>query len=68
MTIQSIIFDKNIWSLTRAKHYLLYHNLHPIKEMHETDHYYRFRLEQPRTHARYITKQIAKGLKIIISM
>ena len=66
--IQSVIFDKDYWSPKTAAIWLLQHSLHPIKEMHETEYYYRFRIRMPKKSDRYITKDLGNGIKIIISM
>lgn len=45
--IQSIIFNKHEWKLKDAKKWLKIHGKIPIKKVHETKNYYRFRLKLP---------------------
>ena len=58
MTIQSILFDKKIWSPKSSSVWLMEHKLHPIKKMHETNNYYRYRLLQPDKTKKYTTYNI----------
>lgn len=63
--IQAIIFDKNYWSLKQANSFIHLHDFKPIKKMHETKNYYRFRLEEPNKRYRYRTKEVFPGVKFI---
>ena len=65
--IQAIIIDKNIFSLSDAKKILHDLKARPIKPVHETENYYRFRIKEPdykKYH--YKTKTIKKGIKLIV--
>lgn len=64
MQVQSIIFDKNIFTKQKAITWLKSHK-YKHKKIHETDDYYRFRQINPIFPA-YRTKQIAPGVKFII--
>lgn len=64
--LQSVIFDKNIWTLTEARHWLMKHKLRPIKSVHITANYYRFRMNEPVPNARYYTKEIDDGVLFVI--
>jgi len=44
--IQSVLFDKTKWTKKSSLQWLLKHNYKFIK-CHETDHYYRYRQEDP---------------------
>ena len=66
MAIQSVIFDKNMWSSKSSSVWLMQHNLHPIKRMHETNNYYRYRLMEPDNTKKYTTYNIGNGIKLII--
>ena len=64
---QAIIFNKNLYTLNDAKKFIKKHDLKPIKEVHQTKNYYRFWLSEPDPiKFWYVTKTIAKGIKIII--
>ena len=67
MPVQSIIFDKTIWSPKSSANWLMEHKFHPIKKMRETKHFYRFRLQAPDKEKRYTTQHIGNGIKFIIS-
>jgi hypothetical protein len=67
MPVQAILFDKTIWSPNSSATWLMRHSFHPIKRMHETSHYYRYRLMEPSKRRRYVTKTIGHGIKFIIS-
>lgn len=43
----SVLFDKKKYSLLEAFKWLDDHNLVPIKPVHETDNYLRFRIQNP---------------------
>ena len=47
MNIQAVLFDKNYWNTKDAREYLMMYDHHPIKKVHITDKYYRYRLLQP---------------------
>jgi len=63
--IQSIIFDKKYWTIKKAHYWLFNHQLNPIKDVHETDYYYRFRINEPQKNKSYKTIKIDTGIDII---
>ena len=63
--LQSIIFDKQLYSLREAKHWLLMHHYKPIKPVHSTTNFYRFRMSEPNPRNRYYTKHITDGIMFI---
>lgn len=64
--IQAILFNKNKWTPSNALKWLKKHNHNPIKPVHITDNYLRYRLRQPHKDYSYITKDIGDGIKLII--
>lgn len=64
--IQSIIFNKEYWTQSEANNWLKKHNRHPIKAVHETKHFYRYRIKRPSGFKRYITKKLDNGIELII--
>lgn len=68
MTVQSILFDKHFWNQDLAESYLQLHNFKPIKDVHETLNYYRYRLAQPKKNGRYFTKKLHNGVSLIINI
>jgi len=45
--IQAVLFDKNYWNTTNARAHLKASNKNPIKRVHITDNYLRYRLIEP---------------------
>lgn len=64
--IQAILFDKKKWTKQSSHHWIRTHNFKPIKPVHITDRYYRYRLVNPYPHYRYITETIDNGIKFIL--
>ena len=52
-TIQSIIFDKSIWTIPKSKLWLKRKNYTPIKSVDITRNFYRFRIKEPNDNAIY---------------
>lgn len=64
--MQSIIFNKKLWTLTESKRFLNRHHLEPIKPVHTTENFYRFGLQNPYPHKRYYTIRITNGVEAIM--
>ena len=67
--IQSVIFDKDKWTLTQAKGYLKKHGYKASfngKSVDETKRFYRFRQANPKRFKNYFTKNLTKGVKLVI--
>lgn len=67
MSTQSIIFFKKIWNSKNSSIWVMENKLHPIKKMKETKSYYRFTLEEPDKGKKYFTKNMTRGIKLIMS-
>jgi hypothetical protein len=66
MAIQSVIFDKKHFTISKALNYLKRYGLKNIKPPHITDNYIRMRIEQP-IYKNYITKEASdSGVKYIV--
>ena len=64
--IQSILFDKNFWTIKQAIMWLE-SNGYVHKKVHETDKFYRFRQLSPSYDTyRYITKKIPNHIELIV--
>ena len=46
--IQAIIFNKKHFTPLSSNNWIKRHDFHPIKQMHETKHYYRYRIKEPK--------------------
>jgi hypothetical protein len=64
--VQAIIFNKQAWTPEQAEEYLHYREIYPIKPVHETKNYLRYRLARPCRICKYRTKEIHPGIKVII--
>lgn len=65
-TIQSVLFDKNFYTTEDACKWLHKHKLKPIKKVHETENYYRYRLQEPCKQCTCRTIQLKPGLKMLV--
>ena len=68
MQVQAIIFDKNNTSTSttqKCRIWLKNHNYKPIKKVHETANFYRYRIREPKKNAVYANKKISKGIDMI---
>ena len=45
--IQAVLFNKDYWTTTQARAYLKENGKQPIKRVHTTDNYHRYRLIEP---------------------
>jgi hypothetical protein len=67
MTIQNIMFKKKYFTLNQANHYIKKHHYKPIKEVHETDNFYRYRLAEPSLFKRFrVLKLKRKGIRLTV--
>lgn len=68
MIIQAILFDKRKWTTTEAREWLKKHNYYPIKKVHVTEHFLRYRIESPDSFSRFVTKHISDGIELILGI
>jgi len=68
--IQAVIFNKLIWSNKEAQLWLNQHKLKPIKNVHITKNYRRYRIIEPNYKYKYnyITHDIGNGIKLILEV
>lgn len=68
-SIQAVIFDKSYWTTQKAITWLHHHQFRPIKRVHTTENYHRYRIVQPDYNRyNYITKTITPTIKFIIAV
>lgn len=66
---QAVIFRKDMYDTARCRRWLSKHKLVPIKRVHETTTYYRYRIREPNyDRFEYRTKHISEGVKIIVGI
>lgn len=67
-SIQSILFNKNSYDTDTAEDWLKFHGITPIKEVHITEKYLRYRIQKPIEGMQYRTYRIKKGIKFVLMM
>lgn len=64
--IQSVIFNKHIWTKKEAIKFLKKNNLKNIKPVHETVNFYRYRIRKPEKFKYFRLKKIPIGIEMVI--
>lgn len=66
--IQAVLFQKSKWKTQKCRNWLQKNNFKPIKRVHITNKYYRYRIRRPKQFKRLRTKIIDKsnGIHLII--
>lgn len=64
--MQNIMFDKSMWSQKEARKWLSKHGYAPIKAVHVTKNFLRYRLREPRKGAKYRIIKFGKGIESTI--
>ncbi len=65
--VQAVLFSKEIYDTHSARRWLRRHNYTPIKRVHETTRFLRYRIREPDyNNYEYTTKYITTGIKMII--
>lgn len=65
MNLQAIIFDKHIYSAASARTWLKRRGFVPIKRVHKTANYLRYRLVEPNPAYKYKMITLADGVKAV---
>ena len=69
MLVQAILFDKNKWNSTQARNWLKKYKYVPIKYVHKTEGFLRYRINQPEMFKEFITKSYPdRGINIIFGI
>jgi hypothetical protein len=66
MDIQSVLFDRSKFDARMAMSFLRKMNLKPIKRVHKTKTYYRYRISNPNNKSKYVTKKLTDGVMIVL--
>ena len=67
--IQAVLFAKLYWTTSQAREYLNKNGYHPIKRVHTTDKYHRYRLIEPNYNLyHYIIRRGNNHIDYIIQM
>lgn len=66
-TIQAVLFSKQEgWTADKARKWLASHNFTPIKRVHATKHFLRYRLHEPHKFNNFTTEITHNGIELII--
>lgn len=69
MLVHTIAFDKNKWTTDEARAWLRSHKYKPIKNVHKTTNYLRYRIRDPELFSSFVTKSIPEsGINIILGI
>lgn len=66
--IQAIIFDNKRWLVSEAKRWLTQHGYKPIKPVHRTVGFLRFRLQDPSQFSSFYIKKLPDGIELVIGV
>lgn len=64
-SLQAILVKREYGSLNDAKFWVRRHHYSPIKPVHITDRYYRFRLREPKSSYDYRMVDLAKKVRAV---
>ena len=65
--IQAILFSRDLYDTNRAKRWLSKHKFSPIKRVHITTNWLRYRIREPEEDTyEYRMKVLSKGIKTVI--
>ena len=67
--VQAVLFSKDLYDPPLARRWLRRHKYNPIKRVHETTRFLRYRIREPDyNNFDYRTKQISDGVKLIVGV
>ena len=65
--VQAVLFDNEIYTTNQARQWLKSHNYEPLKRVHKTDKYLRYRIQIPQAKSKYVVKSLNNGdIKLIL--
>lgn len=64
--IQAVLFDKSLWSDEMARGWLKRHKLKPIKKVHITDNYLRYRIRSPIIYSKFSITKESGGVRFVL--
>lgn len=66
--IQAILFDNKKWLTSEARKWLHSHGYKPIKKVHTTHNFHRYRLADPEQFKSFYTKKLSDGIELVIGV
>lgn len=64
--IQAIIFDKKYWTKKEAKEWLAKNNFKPIKKVHTTKNFHRYRINEPNQYRKFRLKKLDNKVDLVL--
>jgi hypothetical protein len=64
--IQAVIFDSAVYDTLSAMRWLKQHSIKPIESVDRTQNYLRYRVNDPKIFKHMITKQVSRGIKLVV--
>jgi hypothetical protein len=64
--VQAVLFDRERWSPKQAEAWLSGRNMTPIKNVHATENYLRYRMRDPGEFDHFTTLPVYEGVKMVI--
>lgn len=68
MPVHSVLFDNKKWLVSEARKWLKEHNLKPIKPVHKTVNFHRYRIVDPKEFSSFYTKKLPDGIELVIGV
>lgn len=66
MSLQAVLFDKRYNNTQQARRWLAKNNVAPIKQVHTTNQYHRYRVTPPVGQMRTMTLNPRRGIKAVV--
>lgn len=64
--IQAVLFDTEYWTPSSARKWLKSHDIKPMKKVHTTENYHRYRIHDPDKYDHLRIKTLKPNIKIIL--
>jgi len=64
--VQAVIFDNKKWRTPSAARWLSAHGYRPIKRVHHTENYLRYRIRDPRKYGSFRLTKKEGGIRLVL--
>ena len=64
--VQAVLFSRDLYDTNRARRWLFRHKFSPIKRVHITTNWLRYRIREPEDKYEYRLKVLTQGIKVVI--
>ncbi len=66
MQVQSVLFDINMYNITRSRQWLKQHGFKYDGKVHTTSKYHRFRQSNPDLYNKFVNKKVRDGISLVL--